>query len=1760
MRYLLYKDILTIVENQNSLTVYDRGEIIESILISPVLEVSLEIYPIPKFKDFHERTLNDLRSQHYNNSSQLLHWECQNKLRNVHQTFVRPREDLKNRIKNEPYFKQRNDLTSVQYESELLQLVNESKDFLMGLPASLKEGEINTVLEDLLKYVMYICGKYAEGASGKEYLFSAIKRIKGLNAESKTNAIELLLSTLNDARLANMINNGVLNSSMSGLTERLVDMFLPLLPSPVRHPDPWARQYYTTVTEGFLVGTSPPTSSELLQKMFLDAYQSILQSTSSIDQANDAILLKAEVCKLFGISLFHVEHLLMLVSDEQLRGISSYVHAAIDDPQHVLHTISIIPFVEEKLRQLSSLQDWLSHSQLPSKHIIYFYWNESTLSQLIQHFETNVHKGQLLPCQCDLINELILLNKLSTKALNDLEQLSVNHKVSRLFSCLVEKEYNFRVNSAYPRESLIQLAVQVKYEEALLTYTEICIEVFLHYGTLNSLFLALLYGERNVLLSYQSKIEAKLSPEIIQENVNNFFYAYRDPNSYGDPKQQTLLRCAIRQNYPFIVRKLLAWSNLDLNARPARYYYDDGMEFRHLLERDSALVLAARGGHVEIVEMLLGHPQVSVNMEGDDENALVIAVKNNFTEIVKLLLAHPDIDVNCFSPLLVTVKQNQIEFTKLLLNHPKLDIRSICHSLLQINRNNEIVSLITHKYIQQFISCHSMKLFLFALEFGDIDVINQYISQLEDIIRIVAIDINAKLKDLVLSSDMTIDRRYFHFPKDCCALSYALSKGSNELVRVLLLHPGINIFIRLDGVPLFSWATSNLQETELVELHRIEQQLVKVHSIVKQGDINQFSDLLNQNLIPLNAPNKDGYTPLVLAVKYGQTEMVSLLLSNPKVDVHARPDNHSRIALKVAAIEKQDKCLQLLLSEGNALRSNLIKYDDVETILTHAAFDVVKPHMNDFINILRESRGFCRDRIFWVAIKHNYVPIVDYLIRESQVDLNTIYDHSDTALMIACKFGSPEMIECFLTKQERVKVNLANKNQETALILAIKKQDARIVKLLFQFVKLDLNLTVADETGDSPLMCAVRLQNCEIIQYLLQHPSIQINTMNKQSKSPLLIATELNALNVVQTLLSHPSCDVNIANADGITPLMLSIQMQSYSLWAFYLSRQDVDLHRINKINDSALFIAIKSRSVLSSDYTNKIESDTLMKQMIQMSTTEVVNYSDAEMVTALMHAIESNDIKTVQLLLQHSDLDLNRSDKHGDTSLMRACRKGNLLLIDLLLAHALQHLQINHCNALGETALMIALSHPDHFALQIMQKLLAYPNIVINCVTKSNETIFMRACTKGLLQCVTLLGQNNAIVETLNYCDQRGETALIIVLLQRNISLFQHLLSYPSIDVNAIHPIGQRSYNVLMLACKNGYEEELKLLLQHDHIQLNLQNNMQETALLLAIRSNYSHIVELLWQHATRIDVNMVDASQHTAFMAACRNGCEEIVALLLQHALVLGIDLNAKNIHKETALMLAIEARAEKIVKMILNSKLSLDINHEDQNGDTALLLAVGNNQIAIVKHLLLYPMIECEHTNKQKESISDLATSSAMKLLLKTWKQTQKLITYLRDKKHANTVDKLDTLISKYPDIDLNTVRDPETGMTMLMFAITVQQSDELVKWILNREVNVNEVDMNGHSALQKAVIGNHKGIVKTLIKHASERLDINMKYAPLEETVLHIAVRSGLTKIVEKLLKHPTIDVCIVDGNGQTALEVAQEQKLSEILEMLTLKSL
>jgi serine/threonine-protein phosphatase 6 regulatory ankyrin repeat subunit B len=116
--------------------------------------------------------------------------------------------------------------------------------------------------------------------------------------------------------------------------------------------------------------------------------------------------------------------------------------------------------------------------------------------------------------------------------------------------------------------------------------------------------------------------------------------------------------------------------------------------------------------------------------------------------------------------------------------------------------------------------------------------------------------------------------------------------------------------------------------------------------------------------------------------------------------------------------------------------------------------------------------------------------------------------------------------------------NFRGRDGRVALLLAVgDSQGKEIVKLLLEK---NVDVNVADDLGNTPLMFAVSGNNDDIVTLLIERKAA-VNARNKKQETALLQAAENGHARIVNLLLES-GADFRVRNENGLTPLLVAVQ------------------------------------------------------------------------------------------------------------------------------------------------------------------------------------------------------------------------------------------------------------------------------------------------------------------------------------------------------------------------------------------------------------------------------------------------------------------------------------------------------------------------------------------------------------------------------------------------------------------------------------------
>ena len=336
-----------------------------------------------------------------------------------------------------------------------------------------------------------------------------------------------------------------------------------------------------------------------------------------------------------------------------------------------------------------------------------------------------------------------------------------------------------------------------------------------------------------------------------------------------------------------------------------------------------------------------------------------------------------------------------------------------------------------------------------------------------------------------------------------------------------------------------------------------------------------------------------------------------------------------------------------------------------------------------------------------------------------------------------------------------------------------------------------------------------------------------------------------------------------------------------------------------------------------------------------------------------------------------------------------------------------------------------------------------------------------------------------------INIQDGLGQTPLMIACKNGHKEVVKLLLSSPNLDIN-MEDDEDLSKTALLIACYNGYEAIVEMLLSHEYIQVNKAGGFSrfliQTPLEMACNKGHQGVVRLL---LARDDIDT-----YTALMTCCESGNLEYLRILLDHEekdinLTQGSSFPDSFQYEktQTPLMIASQKGQQEVVQLLLGYP-NLDVNMADNGGNTALLMACENGYEAIVEMLLGHDLIQVNKAN-------DFLDTPLMKACQEP----------LWEEDHESYLEIVRVLLTR-EDVNVNAQNEDKSTalimacdsrntevISMLLKRDEIQMSDQnieaVVDFVMKRQMDIKDKrDMN--AVIDEAVFKNLLDIARWLIK--------------------------------------------------------------------------
>lgn len=279
----------------------------------------------------------------------------------------------------------------------------------------------------------------------------------------------------------------------------------------------------------------------------------------------------------------------------------------------------------------------------------------------------------------------------------------------------------------------------------------------------------------------------------------------------------------------------------------------------------------------------------------------------------------------------------------------------------------------------------------------------------------------------------------------------------------------------------------------------------------------------------------------------------------------------------------------------------------------------------------------------------------------------------------------------------------------------------------------------------------------------------------------------------------------------------------------------------------------------------------------------------------------------------------------------------------------------------------------------------------------------------------------------------------------------------------------------------------------------------------------------------------NLTDAKNENIIFSALELKNPKILKIVLETP---GLDLTIKNIDGKNALAYSIEKLFDTTVIMWLINHMWIDVNATDYNWNSALHL-LSTKEIDFFKELFKrWVEINKQNKNGENEITKIIIDEPDEKKVIEKYSllKSYKPLKLDQQDKDGNTAimkaiqsGKLEVVKELLKDYQPNNMTNA-VGQNMLMMATFSSGSIDMVNFLLNQKIDINQKDIDGNTALHYALRNGNYEVIESLFKagidiNASNNKFENIATFMMEKNdfkLLHLAWEYGidLTKKVNE----------------------------------------
>eukprot|EP00743_Colponemidia_sp_Colp-15_P008506 GILK01009253.1.p1 GENE.GILK01009253.1~~GILK01009253.1.p1 ORF type:complete len:1895 (-),score=243.33 GILK01009253.1:149-5833(-) len=408
---------------------------------------------------------------------------------------------------------------------------------------------------------------------------------------------------------------------------------------------------------------------------------------------------------------------------------------------------------------------------------------------------------------------------------------------------------------------------------------------------------------------------------------------------------------------------------------------------------------------------------------------------------------------------------------------------------------------------------------------------------------------------------------------------------------------------------------------------------------------------------------------------------------------------------------------------------------------------------------------------------------------------------------------------------------------------AVDNGDLRVIE---QCIETNTSVLLFDDSGQSILHRAVKMQQYKILRALLSAPGIDVDIPNVDFATALHVACACKDVEAVKILL-EAGCNVNAQDASGRTVLLVAAIYQAADILPLLLTCEGLD-----------------------------------------------PNLSDNRGLTAVHIAVIRGDLSALDVLLSHG-ASVDAASGKGCTALHYACKGGHIEMVKYLLSKAGASVHVQD----------VANASPLHYAVEQQHerivKILLKCGASVHSVDSAGRTpLYEALAAHNTAIASAILGASARVnvvdsegVSPLYFAAREGQLPLVVLLVNAGANV--NMPNRPCTDGSLLRPATGRPEDTEEAEGAPQAGDDV-----NEEVSTVLSSALKYTLTALHVASlfGFGDIVEYLLQQGA--DIGQAGGNALTALHFAALARDEDIIKLLLRF----GADMNARDVQEQSAL----------------------------------------------------------------------------------------------------------------------------------------------------------------------------------------------------------------------------------------------------------------